>query len=168
MASREDYKVLPFEGAQGPVPGHEIRRHTPDYLKAPVEYVVFLTFDQKAGMPIQILVHWTCWTEWTKKRWPKSGEIVAVICEDDRRIGASARVVGGHTDRSYDEAPILCRDDFAVGELGGPDIFLEVVGVHDWIYSARDAEATARLLVDPWKRDNEAARARLESVGMKF
>ena len=35
-----------------------------------------------------------------------------------------------------------------------------VVGVREWVYSKRDAKATAKHIVDPWARDNAAPAAR--------
>ncbi len=153
------HKVLPFETAQGPVPGHEIVQFSYDWLRFPIKQVVFENFDTTAGMMVEIHIHWTNWTKYMKKHWPKGGEVKAVILDDGSRVHASARICG-HTDGSYDAAPLLCRDDFSLVTLSSGYRLMEIVGVRAWLHSARDAEATEKYLACPWERDNREFSAR--------
>lgn len=153
-------EVLPFNGAQGHVAGHEIRSCRHEWMPSPIRSVVFDARDAQADMAVEVHIHWTRWTEWEKRRWPHCGMVVAVVCEDGRRIQAEGLYVGGHSAGSYEAAPIICRDRFAILTLGGGYTLLEVVGVREWVYSKRDAKATAKHIVDPWARDNAAPAAR--------
>jgi hypothetical protein len=150
-------KILPFNTEQGHVPGHEIALHQP------VQSVVFWTFDREADMGIEILIHWTELTKYLKKKWPRGGEVRAVILEDGTRIHASGVHACHNGSDAYRAAPILCRDMFRVVGLISRSTLVEVVGVHAWLHSKRDDAATAEHLPCPWERDNRAYRESLAS-----
>ena len=155
--TRHVTKVLPFDTPQGHVPGHEIARVIYNFGGGehnPIERVVFWDFDDEAQMGIEISVHWTEWTKYAKRKWPHAGRVVAVLCRNGLRLDAEAMFCGHSTDKSYTDAPLLCRDEFRIRGLCNHATYLEVVGVYPWLCSRRDAEATAKHLVDPWARDN--------------
>lgn len=158
-----DYKVLPFDTAQGRVPGHELRVHHYDWLESPIKSIVFSIYDDVAGMAVEVLVPYQCYTEWTKKRWPAGGRVAAVLTENGRRVYATERFCG-HSDAGYDRAPLICRDSFSIETLGSGHTLVEIVGVRAWLYSKRDDAATAEHLVDPWARDNAALEARMAAA----
>lgn len=151
-----DYKVLPFTGAQGHVPGHEIRSF--GRYGSAATYVVFSRFDPIAEMPIEVVVHWTRWTQYTKKHWPNSGSVCAVIMQDGSRHSAEAMYTR-HSTASYEAAPIVARDCFQIRHLCAEDVFLEVVGVSEYMRNGTP-------IVDPWERDNAEYRARFDKVAV--
>lgn len=159
--SKYDYKVLPFDTAQGHVPGHEIRCYHYDWMDDfsnvkhdEIMYVVFTTFDRKADMELDVVVHYQKWTQYAKKHWPVGGRISAVIMRSGRRFQATTYAVGFPQDGDYDRAPIICRDEYKIVELMSREPLLEVVGVEDWMRHGKP-------LVDPWKRENEEFAARM-------
>lgn len=159
-----DTKILPFSTAQGDVPGHEIRRYQYDWMTPhnPITNVVFEIFSQEAQMPLEVLVHWTRFTQYTKRMWPNGGSVCAVQLQDGSRIHCSTRYVSHYDGESYLAAPIICRDVFKVISFGGQTM-LEVVGVNEWAHSKRDAAATEKFIIDPWARDNAAFHAEMEA-----
>lgn len=150
------YKVLPFACKSVNIPGHEIARKHYDWMGPAtngIKHIVFSTFSTELSIPLEIVVRWQEFSEYTKRSWPKGGSICAVLLEDGRRIYAEGRYAG-HTDESYFRAPIICRDAFRVVLQSGGNTLIEVVGVGEWLHSKRDAAATEKFLVDPWARDN--------------
>ena len=145
-----DHKVLPFEAPQGHVPGHEIRSFHP------VKQVVFKVFDRTANLPIEHVVHWTRWTQYDKCHWPNGAQVIAVILEDGSRLPAEM-MYASHTEKSYEAAPIVCRDGFYIRGLCSHETYLEVVGVRDYLRSGTP-------LIDPWERDNRAFEARMKAA----
>lgn len=146
-------KVLPFEGVQGFVAGHEINRPSYPWLKSPIKTVVFETWNETAKMMVEIHIHWTQWTQWTKKTWPNCGSIKAAICEDGQRVYATSRAFLYNDEAKYSTAPLVCRDCFCITTLDGSHTLLEVVGVREWV-------RTGKPMKCPWERDNEAFAAR--------
>lgn len=149
------YKVLPFETQQGRVEGHEIARHQPPWMAAPISRVVFKDWDDTAKVLIEVSVLYQHFTEYIKRKWPAGGSPVAVITADGTRIGAEGRYVHHENDESYLGAPILCRDLFKL--VSGSQTLLEVNGVSEWLLSSRDEVATEQCLACPWQRDNKMA-----------
>lgn len=152
--SSREYKVLPFETPQGAVPAHEVITYRPDWMKSPIHSIVFETFSKQAEMPLEVLVHWTRFTPYTKKMWPGGGVIKAIICEDGQRIHVSPRSACHRSEESYLAAPIICRDTFWLLTLGGETLF-EIKGVGSWLGSDRSEAATAKYLPCPYTRDNQ-------------
>lgn len=147
------YTVLGFDTPQGHVNHHELVRHRYSWLKSAIKSVVFETYDSEAQMLVEIVVHWTRFTEYTKKKWPAGGSVKAVLLDDGTRVYAEERFCG-HTDKkSYEAAPLICRDSFKILTMGGCYPLIEVAGVEQWLYSKRDQAATDEFLVDPVKRD---------------
>lgn len=165
LPSRQVCKVLPFFTDKGDVPGHEVAAYS-FAANDPVDRVVFRDWDEKARMTVEISVHWTEVSEYLRRRWADHGEVVAVLLRSGRRLHAKSWSVGHSDQRAYLDAPILARGVFQITGLGGGHAFWEIVGVSQWIYSARDAEATARHLPCPWERDNRAFRERFPSVAV--
>lgn len=151
-------KVLPFDTKQGHVSGFEIVRND-SLFDHSITHVVFSSFDKEAQLSVEIVVHWTNWVTYARKKWPNSGSIVAVLLENGTRIHAKARICN-HTDDSYNEAPVLCRDCFAIVGLTYESQLLEIVGVREWLRSNRDDQATRKHLACPWERDNAIFRNR--------
>lgn len=149
MTTERVYKVLPFTTAQGEVPGHEIRAFLP------IDRVEFERWDAVAQMTIAVVIPWQRWTEYMKRSWPNGGSACAVYLDDGTRLHVKAWSVSHYDNAAYLRAPMICRDEFMLTTYS-KDPVLEVVGVREWIYSKRDAEATARYLIDPWERDNRA------------
>lgn len=143
------YKVLPFDAPAGHVGGHEIKSHNPA-----IEYVEFERWDEVSKMSLKVLVHWTCWTQYTKKSWPNGGTAAAVILRDGSRLRAEGRYAR-HSDWSYERAPIVCRDMIRVTNWHG-DPLLEVVGAMDYLHGR------IKEIPCPWERDNAIFRARFE------
>jgi len=165
QAKQRTTKVLPFTTPQGDVPGHELVATQYPWMQSPVKSVVFETFDKEAQMPVEHVVHWTRFTQYTKRLWPKGGSITAVILDNDQRIHCyGSRSVHHYDDKAYHAAPIVCRDTFSVGTDGYT--LLEVKGVREWAYSKRDAEATAKYLPCPWARDNAESAARWATAAL--
>jgi len=158
MTNHTTTKVLPFTTEQGDVNGHEIRRFHPLWLEAhdPIECIAFETFSEAAGGMVQTLVHWTRFTTYTKKTWPKSGSIPFVTTKSGRKIfTTSLAFIKGN--EWYMAAPLVCRDAYKIVTLGNREPLIEVVGVEDY---ARNGKS----LVDPWERDNAAFAARTSST----
>lgn len=153
--SKVTSKVLQFSAKQGDVGGHEVACYSLD-PKDPIEYLLFWTFDSEAQTPVEILVHWTEATKYMKRKWPKYGEVKAVILRSGRRIHAKSYSIAYYDAAAYLAAPIIARDAYKVTTLDGGHRLWEVVGVEEWAYSNRGEEAMQRLLACPWKRDNEA------------
>lgn len=149
-----NYKVLPFKGKLGDVPGHEIRRHTYDWMKTPIKYVVFENFDSEAQMMVETLVHWTKWTEYIHKKWPNAHTISALILEDGQRLYLpKSYTIGFYNDETWNKAPTICKSVFKI--TNSYNVALEIVGVDEWSRSRRDDEATKKFLACPWERDNK-------------
>lgn len=164
-----DYKVLPFDAAQGRVPGHEIRSFSYEWMAgAWPSKVVFERWDTVANMSVEVVVPYQQWTEYTKKAWPKGGRVCAVILTNGRHVLAESMHMGHDCADSYDKAPILCRDAFYIRTLGGDATLLEIVGTREWAYSARDEAATKKFLYDPWDRDNLTYYVRMIKQGGKL
>lgn len=159
-----DYTVLGFDTPQGHVNHHELRRHQHPWMESPVKQVVFEVWDDEAQMKTEVAIHWTNFTQYMKRKWPKGGSVIAVIMEDGHRQHASARICGHNSNESYLAAPLICRDTFTVVGLCNGRTYLEVVGVGEWLWSKRDEEATARCLIDPVARDNAAYHARMAAL----
>lgn len=149
--SHTDYKVLPFKTAQGDVPGHEIRAWSNDWHDG-VKYVVFEQWDDVAKISVDIVVHWTEFTKYTKMHWPSGGHVVAIIDHKGKRLWAEGRSSVFYDNAAYLAAPIVARDTIAI--VCGGNYVLEVAGVRDWLSSKRDRDATIKHLPDVWVRDN--------------
>lgn len=149
-------KVLPFKDANGAdVPGHAIISHYPD-----IERVVFEHFDSEARMTVEVVVHWSQWTQFAKKAPSRAHTIKAVILRDGRRINATTYSVTHHDAPAYYRAPILARGTFKISGLCSRDTLLEIAGVGAWAHSQRRPE-DADLILDPWARDNAEFDARM-------
>lgn len=140
------YRHCGFETAQGKVGPHYILSYQPQWMSRPIEQIVVKTFCQEAEMSIEIAFHWTQFTKWFKKQWPKGGEIVAVILKDGKRVRATAMHVG-HDSVSYEEAPLLCRDVFKIVLLDKSTTLMEVEGVMKYARSKRD-DAARQAFID--------------------
>src|SRR5688572_23975585 len=122
------YKVLPFEGAAGHVGGHEIKSYNPA-----IEYVMFERWDEVAKMSLEVRVHWTRWTQYTKRTWPAGGTVTAVLIKNGERRRAEGRyAMHANREEDYLAAPIVCRDMIRITNSQG-DPFLEVVGAMDYL-----------------------------------
>lgn len=152
------HKVLPFDTKQGPVPGHELISH--QINGSHVKRVVFERWDADAEMMVHVSIHWTKFTLYTKKSWPKGGRVVSVVLDSGQTILADSLAVG-HNDKSYEAAPLICRDAFYVRSLCTHTPLLEVKGVREWSGSDRSEEATKKYLPCPWERDNAEFNARI-------
>lgn len=162
MEKVTEAKVLPFEGKQGEVRGHALLRHNYEWLgNDPIQHVVFRHFDREADMAVEHVIHWTEITKYMKKKWPACGSIEAVLLTSGRRIYANAHGIMYYTEKEYLDAPILCRDVFKITTLDGGHTLIEVAGVSQWLRSKQTAEDFDRLVVDPWKRDNDEYQRRL-------
>lgn len=146
--SHFDYKVLPFDGPQGHVGGHEIRVHLPHGrgLRA----VVFQIFDERAQMSLEVHVPWQSWTQYMRKSWPHGGSVVAVTFEDGRRCTVEAMFANHGSNERYLAAPVITRDCVRVRALCGDHrTFLSIVGVDEYFHNGSP-------IVCPWERDNRA------------
>ena len=149
-----EWKVSQFATTQGDIPGHSLLAHQHAWMQSRLRSIVFETFDDVARMKVETLVHWTKFTNYTKRKWPASGSVVAVLLDSGDRISCDSLSVGHGSNEAYARAPIICRDVCAVVALGSRETLLEVAGVSGWAHSRRDAAATAKYLIDPFERDN--------------
>lgn len=144
-----DYKVLPFTGVQGAVPGHRVRTYQHEWMRAPIESVVFDTFDTKLNMSVDVVVHWTRVSQYMKRSWPSGGSVKAVLLQDGQRIHAEALSTRYDYDEHYQRAPIIARDTFKIVTLGSRHPLWEIPGVMDYMHSKRTALDVAKYLEDP-------------------
>ena len=156
-------KVLPFEGKLGPVPGHALLRHTPDFLTSPITWIAFWTFDDEAGMVVEHLIHWTEFSKWLHRKWPGGGSVKRVICEDGSIIHTTTYTPHHYDEAAWSRAPVLCRSTHQVASLMNRYPLIEVAGVDAWCRSQRRPEDAA-LIIDPWARDNAAFHARMDQA----
>lgn len=145
-------RVLTTETKQGVVPPHEVRTFQQDWMKTSVKYIVVEHFDRSAQMLVQVLVHWSQFSQYQKRKWPECGSVLAVILEDGTRIHAKSYSTAHYSNEAYLKAPIICRDVFKVVSLQSGYTLWEVVGVEEWAHGKRDAEADAKVLVNPYNR----------------
>ena len=158
MSTTSEAKVLPFNDAKGQgFPGHAIIRHND---VGTIERVVFQHFDREADLSVEIVVHWTEWSKFSKKAPDRSHTVTAVILEGGRRISATAYSVSHYDAAAYSRAPILARGVFKIAALGSRATLLEIAGVEAWAHSQRRPEDAA-LITDPWARDNAEFENRL-------
>lgn len=149
-------KVLPFEGSQGHVQGHEVR------VSSGVKHIVFKVWNEQAQMMLDTLVHWTCVSQYTKRMWPYGGSVEGAILEDGTRVSAKSWSVAHYDNEAYKAAPILCRDTFKITSPSTGATLWEIVGVDQWASSKRTDADTAKHLACPWERDNAAFRSRFQ------
>jgi hypothetical protein len=164
-------KVLPFATKQGNVLGHAIVAHYYNWMdrdgfgggkyENPIESVAFKTFDRELNMPLSVVVHWTRWTEFSKKMHDagRGYEVTGVILKDGRMLHAEGRYASYGDSQSYMAAPLVARDLISIVTLSGGSTLLSIAGVSAFLRSQRRAEDAA-LIVDPWARDNAAFNAR--------
>lgn len=158
MSTTSEARVLPFNDANGlDVPRHAIIRHND---VGTIERVVFQHFDREADLSVEIVVHWTEWSKFSRKAPDRSHTVKAVILEGGLRISATTYSVSHCDAAAYSRAPILARGVFKVAALGSRATLLEIAGVEAWAHSQRRPEDAA-LIIDPWARDNAEFKERL-------
>ena len=161
---KHSYKVLPSDTKEGKMQGHEITAHKPDWMSGWVSHVVFERFDAETQMPVEVVIHWTRWTQYVHRASTGGHGVVAVILDNGQRIHAKSWFANYGSDIAYNAAPIHARGNFKITTLDGGWKLLEVEGVESYLYSKRDEEARAKYLSCPWERDNAEFRKRFPAT----